>query len=124
MLSQNEPTCRPAHAGWQASRRSSWTYRSGAGGAAVKGRRGRIAGVAALLLTPMLLGCAIIDSYSGRAVDYNREAEQAQEQVLLLNIVRASLRLPMQFTSLQSITGSANVNGSVSAGGIGSHQKP
>jgi len=87
-------------------------------------RRGPIACVAALLLTPTLLGCAVIDNYSWRAVDYNREAEQAQEQVLLLNIVRASLRRPMQFTSLQSITGSANVNGSVTAGGLNTHQTP
>jgi hypothetical protein len=77
------------------------------------GRRfGRVARVAALLAAPGLFGCAIVDNYSWRAVDYNKEAEQAQEEVLLLNIIRASLRRPMQFTALQSVTGSASVAGS------------
>jgi hypothetical protein len=58
-----------------------------------------------------LLGCAIVDQYSGRAVGYNVEAEQAQEQALLLNIIRASLRKPMQYTSVQTITGSATSSG-------------
>jgi hypothetical protein len=60
-----------------------------------------------------LLGCAVVDQYSGRAVVYNIEAEHAQEQALLLNIVRAYLRRPMQFTTVSSITGSASASGSV-----------
>ena len=89
------------------------------------GRRyGRVACVAALLVAPGLFGCAIVDNYSWRAVDYNKEAEQAQEEVLLLNIIRASLRRPMQFTALQSVTGSASVAGSVNAGAAGSRQTP
>src|SRR5579871_731111 len=58
-----------------------------------------------------LLGCAFVDQYSGRAVGYNVEAEQAQEQALLLNIIRASLRKPMQYTSVQTITGTATSSG-------------
>jgi hypothetical protein len=77
-----------------------------------------------LVCTPALFGCAVVDSYSGRAVDYNREAEQATEQALLLNVIRASLRRPMQFTSIQSITGSANVSGSIAGGGVGTRQTP
>src|ERR1700748_2482557 len=71
-----------------------------------------------------LAACAVVDQYSGRAVMYNLQAEQAQEQALLLNVVRASLRRPMQFTGLQSITGTANASGSVTAGGSSSVQKP
>ena len=41
-----------------------------------------------------LLGCAVVDQYSGRATVYNAEAEEAHNQGLLLNIVRASLRHP------------------------------
>src|SRR5262249_28750871 len=85
-------------------------------------RTGRV--VVAFLLAKGLCACAVIDNYSWRAVDYNREAEQAQEQVLLLNVVRASLRRPMQFTSLQSITGSANVTGSLQGGALGTNQTP
>jgi len=82
-------------------------------------------GVLVILLSALaLLGCSVIDNYSWRAVDYNREAEQAQEQVLLLNVVRASLRRPMQFTSLQTITGSANVSGSLQGGVLGTNQTP
>ena len=62
-------------------------------------------------LVVAVAGCAIVDDFSGRAVDFNMQAEQAQEQALLLNIVRASLRRPMQFTGLQSITGTASVSG-------------
>jgi hypothetical protein len=53
----------------------------------------------------MLDGCAVIDGYSSRAIDYNLEAEQTQNQVLLLNIVRSYLHRPMQFTEIQTILG-------------------
>jgi len=71
-----------------------------------------------------LSACAIVDQYSGRAVVYNLQAEQAQEQALLLNVVRASLRRPMQFTGLQTITGTASASGSVTGGGSNTHQTP
>ena len=63
------------------------------------------------LLVSALVGCSVVDDFSGRAVDFNMQAEQVQEQNLLLNVVRASLRRPMQFTGLQSITGNASVSG-------------
>jgi hypothetical protein len=90
----------------------------------MKRQLGRVACVTALLFAPGLFGCAIIDNYSGRAVDFNREAEQAQEEVLLLNIVRASLRRPMQFTSLSSVSGSGSVSGTVTGGGLKTNQTP
>lgn len=62
------------------------------------------------LLGPALGGCSIVDDFSGRAVDYNLEAEQVQEQTMLLNVIRASMRRPMQFTGLQSITGTASLS--------------
>jgi hypothetical protein len=58
-----------------------------------------------------LLGCAVVDRYSGRAIVYNLEAEQAQDQEILLNIVRAYLRRPMQFTTVSTITGVASASG-------------
>jgi hypothetical protein len=61
-----------------------------------------------------LSGCAVVDQYSGRAVGYNVEAEQAQEQALLLNVIRASLRKPMQYTSVTTITGIAMSSGTAS----------
>jgi hypothetical protein len=71
-----------------------------------------------------ITACAVVDQYSGRAVVYNLQAEQAQEQALLLNVVRASLRRPMQFTGLQSITGTASASGSLTGGGANTVQKP
>jgi hypothetical protein len=70
-----------------------------------------IVGIIALTSLPGLMGCAVVDQYSGRAVAYNVEAEQAQEQALLLNVVRAYLRRPMQFTTVSSITGAASASG-------------
>lgn len=67
--------------------------------------------VFSLFLVGALADCAIVDQYSSRAVSYNLEAEQALDQGLLLNIVRASQRRPMQFTSVQSITGTASAMG-------------
>jgi len=81
----------------------------------VMARRLRFVGeVLGLLATAGLMSCAVVDQYSGRAVVYNVEAEHAQEQALLLNIVRAYLRRPMQFTTVSSITGSATATGGVS----------
>ncbi len=63
------------------------------------------------LFVSALVGCSVVDDFSGRAVAFNMQAEQVQEENLLLNVVRASLRRPMQFTGLQSITGTASVSG-------------
>lgn len=59
-----------------------------------------------------LAGCAIVDQYSGRATVYNLESEQAHDQGLLLNIVRASMRRPRQFSIVQQIIGIATAEGS------------
>jgi hypothetical protein len=86
----------------------------------------RVAGKACFVVPVFLClaACAVVDQYSGRAVVYNLQAEQAQEQALLLNVVRASLRRPMQFTGLQSITGTASASGSVTGGATNTVQKP
>jgi len=61
-----------------------------------------------------LSSCSFVDRFSPRAVDFNRQAEIAQNSGLLLNIVRASLGRPMQFTTLSTVTGSASSSGSSS----------
>src|SRR5580704_2005506 len=72
----------------------------------------------------VLAGCTVVDRFSGRAVEYNLQAEQAQEQALLLNIIRASMRRPMQFTSLQSITGTASASANISGTYTAAQQLP
>ena len=69
---------------------------------------------AAAVLMLATAGCAIVDQYAGRATVYNLESEQTHDQGLLLNIVRASLRRPRQFTIVQKITGSATAESSAS----------
>jgi hypothetical protein len=86
------------------------------------GSLGRIlcTGLAALALS----SCSIVDNFSGRAVNYNLVAEQAQQQALLLNIVRASLNRPMQFTTLSSITGTASETGNSTLSVPFGHHRP
>jgi hypothetical protein len=71
-----------------------------------------------------LSGCFAVDKFSGRAVDFNVEAEQAQLQALLLNIVRSSLNRPMQFTTLSTITGTASVSGGTTLSLPFGHHRP
>src|ERR1700692_775222 len=68
------------------------------------------AGACLLAATVFLTGCAVVDQYAQRAIAYNLEAEQALDQGLLLNVIRASKRHPMQFTSVQSISGTASAS--------------
>jgi hypothetical protein len=80
------------------------------------------------LLVPLfalgLSGCAVVDQYSSRAVTYNLQAEEALAQGLLLNIVRASRRWPMQFTTIGTITGTASASGTATGGYANTHQMP
>lgn len=75
------------------------------------GSRNVRASLILLASSSFLVGCAVVDQYSGRAVVYNQQAEEAQDQEVLLNIVRAYLRRPMQFTTVTSITGTATAGG-------------
>jgi hypothetical protein len=82
------------------------------GGVGLAMRPPKLRGALLLVATTVSLGaCAVVDQYSERAVVYNVQAEQAQNQALLLNIVRASMRRPMQFTTVSSITGTAVATG-------------
>ncbi len=56
-------------------------------------------------------GCAAVDSFSSRAFTYNDQAATIEEQELLLNVVRAAYRAPLQFTAFTQITGQAGVSG-------------
>ena len=73
-------------------------------------------GIAAMLLTAAcgISACAIVDSYGDRAVQYNLEAEQVQDQDILLNVVRASKRRPLEFSGVQTVSGNASATGTVS----------
>ena len=61
----------------------------------------------------VLISCAAVDEFSPRAITYNLASERAQNQAVLLNVVRSYLRRPMQFTTVQSITGTASESGNI-----------
>jgi hypothetical protein len=53
----------------------------------------------------MLAACAAVDAFAPTAVDYNLQAEQIRDQTILLNIIRAAYRKPMQFSDFSTVTG-------------------
>ena len=67
-----------------------------------------------LALVSLLSGCGPLDVYAFRAIEYNFEAEETQNQVILLNIVRSALHRPMEFTEITNIVGSNSASGTTS----------
>lgn len=64
-------------------------------------------------LSLSLSSCATMVDFSSWAVGYNNSVEQARNQLMLLNIVRASENMPLLFTGVQVVRG----NGQNSVGG-------
>lgn len=61
--------------------------------------------------------CGTVDQFSRQAVDYNLEIEKVQDEGLLLNILRAAYRQPLQFVDVTTVTGTATatLSGSLAA---------
>jgi hypothetical protein len=59
----------------------------------------------AACVAAMLTACAAVDAFAPTAVDYNLQAEQIRDQTILLNIIRAAYRKPMQFSDFSTVTG-------------------
>lgn len=60
--------------------------------------------------------CASTVGLSDLALDYNEAASRSNDQILLLNILRASHRAPYQFTALTSVNGANQLNASLNLG--------
>ncbi len=75
-------------------------------------RRWRALTVASASLAT-LAGCAIVDQYGPRAVTYNEEASSSKSSGILLNIMRAAYREPLQFTDMSTVTGTATASATV-----------
>lgn len=60
-----------------------------------------------LVLIGTVAGCAVLpkERIASNAIDYNLTVEKVHNQILLLNIIRASKRRPMYFTSFSAIRG-------------------
>jgi hypothetical protein len=59
-----------------------------------------------LLCIALLSGCAFRPAVTADAVSFNRSVEDASNRLILMNILRAAMRMPMQFTELTKVTGS------------------
>lgn len=68
-----------------------------------------------VLYVTSLGGCAVVDQYSSRASEYNEQAATSTSSLVLLNIMRAAFREPLQFTDVSSVNGTASAQGSLSA---------
>lgn len=69
-----------------------------------KGHRGFRRALAAGLAA-MLTACGAVDAFAPTAIDYNLQAEQIRDQTIVLNIIRAAYRKPMQFSDFSTVTG-------------------
>jgi hypothetical protein len=78
--------------------------------------RGRFL-VLALMATVVLSGCTVHQRLATQAVNFNLAVEKAQNEMLLLNVVRAKDRLPMYLTGMSSLTGNVQTTVSATAGG-------
>lgn len=68
-----------------------------------------------IILIALVTGCSFGGQIAKHAVEYNLAAEDAENQMLFLNVVRAAKRMPMHFTRIDKITG--NLEGSISING-------
>ena len=67
--------------------------------------------IAAALLSASTLGlgaCSHAGNLGAMATDYNRAVARARSEQVLLNVLRASAREPLQFTAIGEISGSVN----------------
>ncbi|MEW4448894.1 hypothetical protein [Qipengyuania sp. JC766] len=66
--------------------------------------------IASVLATGLLGGCAFSPQLRQVAVDHNRTVAAMEDELTLLNIVRASERFPLHFTGIQTINGNVSVS--------------
>jgi hypothetical protein len=52
--------------------------------------------------------CAVVDTIDGRYAQINRSSEKARNESILLNIVRASQHVPLNFVAISRVSGSTS----------------
>lgn len=75
--------------------------------------RSRAFAAAVLAFGTALSGCAATTTTSKVAVDYNRIFAKSRDEVLVTNILRASAREPLQFSTMGVVTGGVRNSGSL-----------
>lgn len=69
--------------------------------------------IACAAISLPLAGCASLRSTDQVAVDYNKSFANARNKVLLLNILRAGVHEPLQFSTMSSVSGTVGNSGSI-----------
>lgn len=67
------------------------------------------------ILPLLLVACTVADQYGSRSIEYNKEASKSRSSTIVLNILRAAYRQPLQFTDLSTVTGTASASGTLAA---------
>lgn len=76
----------------------------------------RTAWTAAIVAGLALSGCALRPQLARVAVDHNAMVAQTEDELTLLNIVRAKERFPMHFTTITSLRGNATLTAGAETG--------
>jgi hypothetical protein len=71
----------------------------------------------ALMATVALSGCSVHQRLATQAVSFNLALEKSQNEMLLLNVIRAKDRLPMYLTGMSTLTGNVQTTLGATAGG-------
>ncbi|HEY4848387.1 MAG TPA: hypothetical protein VIH87_11520 [Methylocella sp.] len=72
------------------------------------------AAIATFFLTT-LGGCAVVDQYGSRAIEYNEQTQTSKSSTILLNILRSAYHEPLQFTDVSTVTGTASAQAGINA---------
>src|SRR5580698_6218008 len=67
----------------------------------------RVCGAVAGLLAAASLGGCANQQIANHVIQYNAASAEVHNKAMLINVLRASQRRPLEFTSLQSITGTS-----------------
>jgi hypothetical protein len=68
--------------------------------------KGNVRGTLAVFISLILAQCAMVDTIDGRFAQINRSSAVARNESILLNIVRASHNVPLNFVAASRISGS------------------
>jgi len=67
------------------------------------------------LMTASLLtsGCSTIDNFGGRATTVNAAASDSKSRSIMMNVMRAAYREPLQFSDVSTVAGTGQITGSL-----------
>lgn len=77
--------------------------------------RGRTARWLLLAVNLMVSGCATLDNFGNRAIRYNIAASDTKTRAILMNVMRAAYREPLQFSDVSTVTGQNSLSGTLAA---------